>query len=580
MSLKIWLPLNGNLNNQGLSDITVTNSGATVDNNGKIGKCYSFDGSNDAISIPFTECVTNDFSICMWFYKTQLSSKSYDTIFGGPSGFEIETRNASETNPVIVGWNWGKPTFSYTFNEWHHLVMTRTSSATKWYLDGELKATGTAGTIPSGNYYIGSWRDTTSQNYLGKINDFRVYDHALSAKEVKEISKGLVLHYKLDNPMETNIRNLYNAPYCYGSQSATLNSDGSYKVANSYTGNGGDSWFGLTYPAFSFTAGKTYMWSCKIRCNSCTSNISVFMRTARMSNDWETSVATIAHTNLADGQWHEYVYYRTLQAKSTRNGTEYNTSPRLEFYSGTRKNSGEVYAFDFDIKDVMVCETSTYVPFIDNNMCENIISDCSGYGNNGELIDCSIHSESPRYNISYINTTNTLLKSNINMPISKGITFSFWCYIDTLGMQQSGLFATSSNSSLISPSDYNTTTMHHRDGGFDIRGTNSTGYRLTCVPTINKWTMYTVSHDGSIAKYYENGVLKNSANIPTSLVAFNSLYIGYSQAGGVNRRTFGKWSDFRIYATALSSDDIKELYQTSTSIDKDGNLYAYSLVEE
>ena len=46
MSLRVWLPLNGNLNNYGISDITVTNNGATVDNNGKIGKCYKFDGTS------------------------------------------------------------------------------------------------------------------------------------------------------------------------------------------------------------------------------------------------------------------------------------------------------------------------------------------------------------------------------------------------------------------------------------------------------------------------------------------------------------------------------------------------------
>jgi hypothetical protein len=31
------------------------------------------------------------------------------------------------------------------------------------------------------------------------MNDFRLYDHTLSAAEAAEIAKGLILHYKLDN---------------------------------------------------------------------------------------------------------------------------------------------------------------------------------------------------------------------------------------------------------------------------------------------------------------------------------------------------------------------------------------------
>ena len=42
---------------------------------------------------------------------------------------------------------------------------------------------------------------TASGTYLnGFLNDVRIYDHCLSDKEVEEISKGLVLHYKLDDP--------------------------------------------------------------------------------------------------------------------------------------------------------------------------------------------------------------------------------------------------------------------------------------------------------------------------------------------------------------------------------------------
>ena len=42
----------------------------------------------------------------------------------------------------------------------------------------------------------------------------------------------------------------------------------------------------------------------------------------------------------------------------------------------------------------------------------------------------------------------------------------------------------------------------------------------------------------------------------------------------------GKMSDLRIYATALSEDDIKELYESKISVDKNGNVFIKDIIEE
>jgi hypothetical protein len=80
MALQVWLPLNGTLENKGLSNVTVTNNGATVDNNGKIGKCYSVDGSSHYIEgSSFTVPSSGEFSVCGWYYHT--SNKTWARLF-------------------------------------------------------------------------------------------------------------------------------------------------------------------------------------------------------------------------------------------------------------------------------------------------------------------------------------------------------------------------------------------------------------------------------------------------------------------------------------------------------------------
>ena len=87
MSLKVWLPLNGNLKNQGSSKIIATNNGATINDNGKIGKCYSF--SNTYINLipttAFNSSFSTEASLALWVkvstsHSTWAQAITYGTV--------------------------------------------------------------------------------------------------------------------------------------------------------------------------------------------------------------------------------------------------------------------------------------------------------------------------------------------------------------------------------------------------------------------------------------------------------------------------------------------------------------------
>lgn len=56
-----------------------------------------FNGSDNCIKFPFNDFCTNGdvFTMNIWWKKTELGSKNYETLIGGPSGFEMDTRAGS-----------------------------------------------------------------------------------------------------------------------------------------------------------------------------------------------------------------------------------------------------------------------------------------------------------------------------------------------------------------------------------------------------------------------------------------------------------------------------------------------------
>lgn len=208
MSLQVWLPLRGDIKNYGLSNITLTSNGTpSVDNNGKIGKCYSFNGSsyfqsNETFLNNMTAC-----SLSCWV-KDTYTGTSWMRIFGigEHTRVHLDTNGSGQVRFFVskdgtTGTYWG-PISKTNIKDstWHHVCGTFDNHFCKIYIDGKCEtsvATNALSTVTGGKLYLGHVRDGIKLN--GALNDVRIYDHCLSVKEVEEISKGLVLHYKLDN---------------------------------------------------------------------------------------------------------------------------------------------------------------------------------------------------------------------------------------------------------------------------------------------------------------------------------------------------------------------------------------------
>ena len=208
MALRLWLPLIGDLDNKGISNVTVTNYGATVSNFGKIGKCYSFDGTDDYFQLTNIDLKgLPELSIACWIYPND--STNHLLVFRSGSYHELSISG--------TGFNWRDTNNTsslrtYTFtalpaNTWTHLVCIYNRGEVFVYQNGVLNLHNASRKNSSSTlrnnwseYRIGRIQSSSGNVYFnGKLNDFRIYDHCLSAKEVKEISKGLAVHFKLDS---------------------------------------------------------------------------------------------------------------------------------------------------------------------------------------------------------------------------------------------------------------------------------------------------------------------------------------------------------------------------------------------
>ena len=596
MSLQVWLPLNGDLHNQGLHKypITIFRGTETYNNQGKIGKCFYSNGVN---TIKILDIIPDfqtyiSYSLCAWFYiETNNTTHSGSAIISaGDWNSQVLNLSLSDwstdhyTRLRVSGTNWNN-WYNYNFNKntWYHVVVCSDGNKTYAYVNGNLIGDTIAGFLPSSisghDLCIGGATYYGGMQFFGKINDARIYNHCLSAKEVEEISKGLILHYKLNN------NGLGNSNLLSINESNIINSTRAFEfqgwVQNFYT---------KTWMNEHLIPGKKYTLSYTVTCLSIpditiyssieTRNSPILVHQGGGWNQVTTTNDNIKTTNMQVGEKRKYIC--TFTFNTATESQEYYGLCGYSCLYRNPSNSQTQYA-KFRIEYLQLEEGTNATPWSPHSSeldINNIVYDSSGYNNNGQIIG-SLETivPSPKYHCStYINspdpTTNSAtgeyyISANCSLITPSTISISWWSYPESgyNGNCSNGIWSTTANDI---GSDYQVSAFNHRDNGFDVNSSDGTHLRLSSSSFVaNAWHHYVVTYDGQIAKLYKDGVQQSSIAFTTAktLGTFTKILIGHSRAGGVHRKVRGKYLDFRIYVTALTEAQVKELYRTSMNID-------------
>ena len=584
MSLKVWLPLNGDLHNQGLSDVTVINNGATVNSAGKIGSCYSFDGNDDYISL--TSSALYDiikggavpFSIAMWVYHADATR---GILFGDYNLSGTIYFNVELTTSHTVRFYWGaspdKTAFALNQAEWTHIAIVYNGSSIQFYKNGILQTsntyTGTLTTLTktSGAYYLGRDSRTGTTAFNGRLNDFRVYDHALSAKEVKEIAKGLVLHYKLD----TNLNVLNN---CYN-----------YPTFNTTSSNGGWSHWGPSGHAgtYSQNTDKQYIYNkantyshCVDNTTSATGKYYICYQSPEFAGGYrslqfivkEVNGLPITETiccpswNARNGgapanKWTRIInlgdgFYLCQVDGLSQDGSNDLVSiliqPGYKIYisEGYLENNREICS---DI-------------FNQNNL--SIVYDSSGYGNNGTIIG-SLETTAPSARYNYTTKFNGTSYIYTTSPCVEVKTVSLWVKWDTIPSGQSVVFLDAK--SHIGLGLMSTGILCITSG----LGSGNTFSKANLVA--NTWYHFVVVNPGGTTdiprKLYINGI-EQTATSSTSNWTYSIDQTQIGKRSTTSDGFIGSLNDVRLYSSVLTLEQIKELYNNPLNIDKNSNIYS------
>ena len=538
--LQVWLPLNGTLENKGLVKSTITSNGVSWSNSGKIGKCFdNSDRENRWILLQNAfPAHDTDHTVCFWVKSLPNIAAS------GDWGCIYTTSNVNGTDAARCtiavsttnGYNISDscPNLIVTVNDrtqWNHITIVTTKTKVVVYVNGQYsnEQTRNAEIASSATRHIAISRNSTGSeatwNMRGSINDFRVYSYALSPQEIKELSRCKVGHW-LGDGNGTFLPNVLGTPMV-SYQNYTKLSNNNWDISQNESSNmvrfsnlGMNDVAGPWVVSFTAWASTEYI-SVIDLCDVAIKKIKIktipskFFITATVTNHYQTN----SYNGFLD--------------------------------IGIPTSISKLY-----IRDLKM-EKGT-IPSAYSASNQTFLSDISGFGRHGQVVgDVTLAEDTPRYDKSLkYNGGNVVVTG---LPTMSTYTISWWDKFPAgtgqlfdwrLGPVNTTMDSSSAGAMI------NNNMCQFKIGGVATDPQNYSNYGITA----NTWYHCCLVCDDSKSRLYINGIQKWEAS-KGSIADFSQLILGGKDTAANDGYQYtGQHSDFRIYATALSADDVKELY--------------------
>lgn len=599
--LKAWYKLDGDGTDSSGNGYDAIST-APIWADGKIGKCAEITSADSIFSISTSHnldtSLQGNFTISFWLNPKE----GFDGQLRGLASCGVQDTNTMlylvirATNRLSFCFfsNDFETTYSPIPGEWVHctFVGDKDNYLQKLYINGKFHSSRTTTSwLELGSYpfYLGNYGGSVAKSLL---DDFRIYDNALSDKEIKELAKANILHYKFDDFQEPTeniwsgglvIYNGYGVPASLTNTGETFKGAAVYRLAMTVDDAHSSrlSHFQTTLQAYgvygsciTFLANTKY--AASIFWKPVNKFDTVFGGTASNIGDF-----TSTPTEQVGGGWNRYTQIRNGTATENKTGHVF-----FAFYSPSLALNETIY---IDVCAPQIEKDKDYAtPFVDG-VRTGVIHDYSGYGNDAELAlattpqwaeDCKIgsgaykfiHDNASRICVGGYDSGIEDIKDTSEFTISlwaKGpynssdYTYIFHKGISSFIGDSFVYIGTSSNGKII----------------FSVNGNYPLGTTSTVLSSTDYQHLVLTYKNGEVNGYCNNILIKSYTTSLTNTTEGAISSLGGSYFSNSARAFDGYLDDVRIYATALSADDIKELYQTRASLDNKGTFSTFEIIE-